>query len=80
MYLQVIKSESKADLRLVVIKGMVSFQGVRMLPAKLLQSCLTLCDPIGCNPLGSSAHRIFQARLLEWVAMPSSRVSSPTKN
>ena len=37
MYLQVIKSESKADLRLVVIKGMVSFQGVRMLPAKLLQ-------------------------------------------
>ena len=38
MYLQVIKSESKAELR-IVIKGMVSFQGVRMLPAKLLQSC-----------------------------------------
>ena len=74
------KSESKADLRIVVIKGMVSFEGVRMLPAKSLQSCLTLCDPIGCNPLGSSVHRIFQARILEWVAMPSSRGSSPPTN
>ena len=80
MYLQVIKSESKADLRIVVIKGMVSFEGVRMLPAKLLQSCLTLCDPIGCNPLGSSVHRIFQARILEWVACSFSRRSSPPRD
>ena len=44
--------------------------------AKLLQSCLTLCDPMDCNPAGSSVHGILQARMLEWVAMPSSRASS----
>ena len=36
--------------------------------AKSLQSCPTLCDPTDCSPPGSSAHRIFQARTLEWVA------------
>ena len=44
--------------------------------AKLLQSCLTLCDPMDCSPPSSSVHGILQARLLEWVAMPSSRGSS----
>ena len=44
--------------------------------AKSLQSCLTLCDPMDYNPLGSSIHGILQARILEWVAMPSSRGSS----
>ena len=37
---------------------------------KLLQSCLTLCDPMDCNPPGSSVHGILQARILEWVAIP----------
>ena len=37
--------------------------------AKLLQSCPTPCDPIDGSPLGSSTHGIFQARVLEWVAM-----------
>ena len=37
------------------------------------QLCPTLCDPIDCNPLGSSVHGILQARILEWVAMTSSR-------
>ena len=32
--------------------------------------------PVDCSPPGSSAHRILQARILEWVAMPSSRGSS----
>ena len=44
--------------------------------AKLLQSCLTLCDPMDCSLPGSCVHGIFQARILEWVAMPSSRGSS----
>ena len=39
------------------------------------QSCPTLCDPMYCPP-GSSVHGILQARILEWVAMPSSRESS----
>ena len=34
-------------------------------PAKLLQPCLTLCDPIDCSPPGSSVCGIFQARILE---------------
>ena len=37
--------------------------------AKSLQSCPTLCDPIDGSPPGSSAHGIFQARVLECVAM-----------
>ena len=44
--------------------------------AKLLQSCLTLCNPVGFSSPGSSVHGILQARILEWVAVPSSRVSS----
>ena len=40
------------------------------------QSCLTHCDPTGYSPPGSSIHGILQARILEWVAMPSSRGSS----
>ena len=38
--------------------------------AKLLQSCLTLCNPMDCSPPGSSVHGILQARILEWVAQP----------
>ena len=37
--------------------------------AKLLQSCLTLCDPIDGSPLGSCVPGILQARILEWVAI-----------
>ena len=41
--------------------------------AKLLQSCLTLCDPMDCSPPVSSVHGILQARILGWVAKSSSR-------
>ena len=44
--------------------------------AKSPQSCLTLCEPMDCSPPGSSVHGIVQARMLERVAMPSSRGSS----
>ena len=37
--------------------------------AKLLQSCLTLCDPMDSSPAGSPVHGILQARILEWVAI-----------
>ena len=40
------------------------------------QSRPTLCDPVDCSLPGSSVHGIFQARILEWVAISSSRVSS----
>ena len=45
-------------------------------PVKSLQLCPILCDPMNCSPPGSSVHRILQARILEWVAMPFSRGSS----
>ena len=46
------------------------------LHAKSLEVCLTRCDPMDCSPPGSSVHGILQARILEWVAVPSSRGSS----
>ena len=48
--------------------------------AKSLQSCPTLCNPIDCSLPGSSVHGILQARILEWVAMPSSRGSSQPRD
>ena len=44
---------------------------------QLLQTCPTLCDPMDCSPPGSSVHGILQARILEWVTMPSSGSSDP---
>ena len=42
---------------------------------QLLQSCLTLCNPMDCCLPGSYVHGIIPARILEWVAMPSFRGS-----
>ena len=39
--------------------------------SKVAQSCPTLRDPMDCSPPGSSVHGIFQARVLEWVPLPS---------
>ena len=44
------------------------------------QSCPTLCDPMDCSPPGSSVHRIFQTRILEWVAISFSRRSSQPRD
>ena len=41
-----------------------------------VRACPTLCDPMGCRPLDSTVHGISQARILEWVAISSSRGSS----
>ena len=42
----------------------------------IAQLCPTLCNPLDCSPSGSSVHAIFQARILEWIAISSSRGSS----
>ena len=52
--------------------GGTSWQ-LRSASAKSLQSCPTLCDPLDCSPPGSSIHGNLQARILEWVAISSSR-------
>ena len=49
------------------LEQMIEYVGMCM----YIQSCLTFC-----NPLSSSVHVIFQARMLEWVAIPFSRGSS----
>ena len=43
-------------------------------------SCVWLCDPMDCSPPGSSVRGIYQARVLEWVSIFSSRRSSGPKN
>ena len=44
---------------------------------EVTQSCPTLCDPMDRSLPGSSVHAIFQARILEWVAISFSRRSLP---
>ena len=51
-----------------------------LLSAELFQSCLTLCDSMDFSLSGSSVHGIHQARILEWISMPSSRGSSQPKD
>ena len=70
------------------VMNLLSLRGVRQLGLEHLtsteqcvcvlvaQSCLTLCDPTDCSPPGSSVHGISQSRILEWVAILSSRGSS----
>ena len=46
---------------------------IELMYAKSSRSCPTLCDPMDRSLPGSSVHGILQARILEWVAMPSAR-------
>ena len=48
--------------------------------ARLLQLCPTLCNPMDCSLPDSSVHGVLQARILEWVAISSSRGSSQPRN
>ena len=48
--------------------------------SEVAQSCPTLCDPMDCSLSGSSVHGIFQARVLEWVAIAFSQGSSQPRN
>ena len=48
--------------------------------AKLLQFCPNVCDPMDCSLPASSIHGMLQARILEWVAMPSCRGSSQCRD
>ena len=63
--------DSKSDSTLLSVIG---------LNVACAQSCLTLCDPMACSPPGSSVHGVSQARILEWVAISSSRRSSQPRD
>ena len=62
----VFKARSRSPASLITRQTMVSLVKV---------SCLTLCDPMDCNPPGSSVHGILQARKLGWAAIPFSKES-----
>ena len=57
----------------------VSFWISYSLSPKLLQSCLTLRNPVDCSPADFSVHGILQARILEWAAVSSPRGSFPSQ-
>ena len=60
--------------------GPASFPPVSESESEVAQSCPTLCDPVDCSLPGSSIHGIFQARVLEWVAISFSRGSSQPRD
>ena len=48
--------------------------------SEVAQLCPTLCDPMDCSLPGISVHGVFQARVLEWVAIAFSRGSSQPRD
>ena len=64
------------EMQIMCLGRILKFLSVVTLVAcSVAQSCPTLCDPMGCSLTGSSAHGIFQARILGWVAISFSRGS-----
>ena len=59
---------------------MVQLSHPHVTACKSLQSCLTLCDLMECSLPSTPLHGILQARILKWIAMPSSRGSSQPKD
>ena len=55
------------EINLLSVASFVSIFSHSAAAAKLLQLCLTLCDPVDGIPPGSSVPGILQARILEWV-------------
>ena len=56
-------------IHIYIFLSFLYFLHIACMHAKLLQSHPNLCDPMDSSPPGSSAHRILQARILEWVAI-----------
>ena len=63
--------ETVRDFILGAPKSLQMVTAAAAAAAKLLQSCLTLCNPIDSSPPGSPICEILQARTLEWVPFPS---------
>ena len=61
----------------VGVKRLVFTFRPRGSPSVVVQPCLILCNPMDCSLLGSFFHGILQARILEWVAIPSPDLPNP---
>ena len=72
------------DKVMSLLVNMLSRWVITFLPrsseSEVTQSCPTLCDPMDCGLPGSSVCGIFQARILEWVAISFSRGYSQPKD
>ena len=63
------------------IASNIPLLGLKHCACLVTQSCLTLCDPMDyIAPLGSSVYGFFQGRILEWIAISSSRESSQPRD
>ena len=60
---------------LILLYIFLSLYSFMCMHAQCTQLCSTLHDPMDCSSPGSTVHGILQARILEWVAMPSSKGS-----
>ena len=58
------------------ISHLIILNNLSQSESEVAQLCPTLCDPMDSNLQGSTVHRIFQARILEWAAISFSRGSS----
>ena len=63
----------RAVLRNLILRSFILGVFIRKKESEVTQSCLTLCNPMDFSLLGSSIHGMFQARVLEWVAISFSR-------
>ena len=64
---------SKAMVFPVIMYGCWTTKKAEMKWSEVAQSCPTLCNPMDCNLPGFSVHQIFQAQVLEWVAISFSK-------
>ena len=62
----------------ILLEVFHAYKTVCVCVCSVAQICLTLCDFMDCSLPGSSVHGIFSARILEWVALHSSRGIFPT--
>ena len=79
---QIFTCTNKTLMKILTLKNtsLISSWSICVVYVLVAQSCLSLWDPMSCSPPGSSVHGIFLARILEWVAFPSSRGSTPPRD
>ena len=63
-----------------LVDKFILLMDVKESESEVAQSCLTLCDPMDCSLPCSSVHGIFQAIVLEWIAISFSRGSSQPRD
>ena len=73
IYIKCLKWQNYEMKEIIGCQESTLVQG-RKVKVLVTQWCPALCDPMDCSQAGSSVHGILQARVLEWVAIPSPRI------